>query len=205
MHPDHINDVLDALSHLQTTYRFSSNYILVGHSAGATLTMQVAMSRAWSDTGPSNVQRSSPAVPPIAIVGVCGIYDLPELLVSHTHPVYRTFVTSAFGQRVRDGVDVWKKASPTSGTFDTAAWPSGRYVLLAHGTEDELIGWRQVELMQETLLAQGWTEPGQSERSQRTVEVMPLSGAHDDVWQKGHELARAIETCLQRVFSIARD
>jgi hypothetical protein len=44
MHPDHIVDVPVGISYLKAKAAFGSNYVLLGHSCGATLTFQVVMS-----------------------------------------------------------------------------------------------------------------------------------------------------------------
>ena len=40
-HPDHVVDVSKALAFLENKYNISSGYLLVGHSAGATLAFQI--------------------------------------------------------------------------------------------------------------------------------------------------------------------
>lgn len=199
-HPDHINDILDAIRYLQAEYQFGYRYIIVGHSAGATLAMQAAMSQAWRRTGPNGEPAAPEVTLPVSILGVCGIYDIPQLLASHSHPAYREFITSAFGEQTHDGCDVWAAASPVNREFTRDFWLGGRYVLLAHSVDDELVERKQVENMKDVLVERGWVERDHgSAGAERSFDVLELSGAHNEVWEKGHELARAIETCLQRL------
>ncbi|KAJ9424964.1 hypothetical protein QL093DRAFT_2227464 [Fusarium oxysporum] len=66
-HPDHLEDIWSALNYLQGKYELSNNYILVGHSAGATLAFQLLMS--------GDILASHPKGPlPIAIVGVSAAF-----------------------------------------------------------------------------------------------------------------------------------
>ena len=77
-HPDHINDVLTAMLYLQETYHFRDQYILVGHSCGATLALQVAMKRYWGSQYESTFALELNVEPPRAVVGLEGIYDIPS-------------------------------------------------------------------------------------------------------------------------------
>ncbi|TKA71721.1 hypothetical protein B0A49_05727 [Cryomyces minteri] len=105
-HPDHISDVLRAIAHLQRRFRFGERYILVGHSCGATMALQVAMSRDWGSGLPASSSRSitnttpshPTAVPPLGIVGLEVIYSIPLMLHNHAStPAYRDFILNAFG------------------------------------------------------------------------------------------------------------
>jgi kynurenine formamidase len=72
-HPAHLNDVIAAFSYLQRTYEFGNNYILVGHSCGATLTFQIPNGNGF--------------VPPAGVLGVEGIYYLGRLRDDHEQVV----------------------------------------------------------------------------------------------------------------------
>lgn len=174
-HPDHLEDVVDALVWLQS--RRAADYILVGHSAGATLAFQACLAQ-------------RPGLKhPIAVVGLCGLYDLPALFQNHLdQPVYRAIVEGAFGE----DQSVWKSASPTSGRYETM-WPGGQCVVLAHSCEDELVERDQFERMHKHLLDQGWAE-GPNHRQMHVVEMI---GSHDDIWVRGSEGARAIDACVR--------
>ncbi|KAF1356931.1 Alpha/Beta hydrolase protein [Delphinella strobiligena] len=192
-HPDHVNDILDGLAYLQGTYGFGERYILAGHSAGATLAFQVCMSRCWSLGGAAKT-----VVPPLAVVGLEGIYDIPALIAYHsTRPhsdIYDAFTHSAFGERYQsvegERVDVWGRASPTQGDYERLG--EGVLVVLAHSREDELVEWEQVELVRGVLEQQGWGRGG------RRLEMLELRGRHDEVWEEGGEVARAVEVAVGR-------
>jgi len=194
-HPDHINDVLTALSFLQSNHGLRDDYILVGHSCGATLALQVAMSRHWSSIP------SMRLFPPIGIVALEGLYDMPALVKYHGDmPAYEAFVTKAFGpEYVNDQgekIDVWRSISPTAGNYDES-WKEGRLVLLAHSHEDELVEWEQVELMRDLFVRQGWRVDGEGEGKQgRDLHMLELKGKHDQVWEEGVEAAKAIEKAI---------
>jgi len=48
-HPDHLNDVAGAIAYLQDRYKFGGNYVIIGHSCGATLSLQYVsgVDRRW--------------------------------------------------------------------------------------------------------------------------------------------------------------
>lgn len=189
-HPDHINDVLSALLYLQENYHFEDRYILVGHSCGATLAIQVAMKRYWGSQYESTLALELNVVPPIAVLGVEGLYDLRALVKYHSdESVYRAFVSNAFGPNE----DTWMSVSPASSSDFEDSWQDGKLVVLAHSREDELVEWEQVDLMHKALKCQDWDEVG----GDRRLKLVELSGKHDQVWQEGHELARAVEATVQ--------
>ncbi|TKX23980.1 kynurenine formamidase-like protein [Elsinoe australis] len=213
-HPDHINDILTAITYLQDQYKFTSNYILAGHSCGATLALQVAMSRFWSRTGPSSTPSDSSVpqpVAPISVLGLEGIYDLSALIAHNSSiPAYSDFTIGAFGpqhqapaQGLRQ-VDVWANVSPTSGDYKDSTWPEGRYVLIAHSRQDELVEWEQVDLIERTFKLRGygrWVKNHgrySGQLGDRRFEIMELTGQHHEVWEKGDEVKRAIECAVLR-------
>lgn len=189
-HPDHINDVLKALIHLQETFQFASQYILVGHSCGATLALQVAMKRYWGESTPGIDLKVDP---PLAVLALEGIYDLEALVNAHRDiSAYQEFVVNAFGT----DVSLWNNVSPARADFNHG-WPGGKLIVLAHSHEDELVEWAQVDLQLAALKSQGWRDV-QSD-SERRVRTFELQGKHDDMWIYGEELARAIQTTVQEV------
>jgi len=193
-HPDHIKDVLAALLHLQETYRFEDRYVLVGHSCGAALAFQVAMKRFWGTQYEPTDGFTLNVIPPIAILGVEGLYDLSALVSHHSDdPSYRGFVSNAFG----DDHSLWAAISPVSGDFETS-WPDGKLAAIAHSRDDELVEWEQVDLQHRALKLQGWDEAG----GDRRLKLIELAGKHDQVWQDGRELARAIQLTVQVIKNI---
>lgn len=199
IHPDHIEDVLTAIAHIQRTYGFGSRYLLVGHSCGATLALQVAMKQDW---GGATSTGSEKPVAPVAVLGVEGLYDLPALVSYHADiSAYREFVTTAFGP----DSEVWAAVSPAVSAegLSQAHWPEGRLVVIAHSHEDELVEWEQVERMQQALKTQGFRSGAAGEASAtrdcRQVGLLELHGGHDQVWEEGTELARAVEWTLQEL------
>ena len=187
-HPDHINDVLAAILHLQETYHFEDRYILVGHSCGATLAFQVAMKRYWGSQYESTLALELNVIPPRAFVGLEGIYDIPALVKHHREqPVYTDFICNAFGQ------SGWDVVSPTNAHFEET-WPDGKLVVLAHSSEDELVELEQPELQRKALEAQGWKDSGE-----RRIKSFELKGNHDEVWETG-EAARAVVWTAQELF-----
>lgn len=182
-HPDHVNDVLAAILHLQETYHFNDRYILIGHSCGATLALQVAMRRYWGSQYESTLALELNVEPPLAIIGSEGIYDIPALVAEYSSiPAYRDFVANAFGPDEA----TWKGASPSQADFDES-WPDGRMVVLMHSVDDELVSLKQPERMLVMLKEQGWEE---DEGSQRRVKLVKAQGLkHDEVWQDGEVLA----------------
>ena len=188
-HPDHINDILSALLYLQETYRFSDNYILAGHSVGATLALQVAMKRFWGSQYESTFALELNVVPPVAIVGLEGIYDVPALVSRHAEqPVYRDFVTNAMAP------EDWEAASPARHEDFEESWPDGKMVVLAHSPDDGLVEGEQAEGMREVLEAQGFDGGNGKKR----VKMVELKGEHDEVWQTG-EASRAIEVAVREL------
>ncbi|KAL9571103.1 hypothetical protein ACKAV7_004441 [Fusarium commune] len=180
-HPDHLEDIWSALNYLQGKYELSNNYILVGHSAGATLAFQLLMS--------GDILASHPKGPlPIAIVGVSGIFDLVGLNDRHNGG-YAGFIEAAFG----DDKSAWEKASPARfGSSFRDNWASGKLAMLAWSAEDTLIDEPEIDNMASLLTEQGLK-----------VEVNKhLRGEHDFVWQDGSQIARLVITTLHHLHRI---
>ncbi|KAF8249413.1 alpha/beta-hydrolase [Wilcoxina mikolae CBS 423.85] len=123
-HPDHLNDVLEALRHLREKY-LMREYILIGHSAGATLAFQAL----------GEIQKIGGELPqPKAIYGLEGIYDLTAMV--DEYPDYQGFVEGAFGPK-----DKWPEPLGLQNYKGL--------VVLAHSDQDELLSWRQTEEMKQ--------------------------------------------------------
>ncbi|KAI7459147.1 hypothetical protein KC357_g9203 [Hortaea werneckii] len=201
-HPDHLTDVLDALRHLQDTFGFGTRYLLVGHSCGATLAFQAAMMQLPSSSPPSLV------TPPLALLAVEGLYDLPALISHHADsPIYQHLITNAFGPNPSD----WAAASPAislslspspSQQHQHQQPPGPQLIALAHSRQDELVEWQQVDRMHAALKRSGgWDEVGREEAGGGRLKLIELHGGHDEVWREGGgaELARAVGEVLMVV------
>lgn len=180
-HPDHLMDVYAALAFVQNKYGITSNYILIGHSSGATLAYQLIM-------GHAPLQGCSTVTPPTiylptAIIGIYGIYDLVGLNTRYKGQ-YAEFMGGAFG----DDRQMWHQVSPSlfSGRFKKN-WVGGRYALLADSAEDSLLDSHEVSLMEARLAKEGIN----------LAVVDDLVGDHDFVWKDGSQVARLVSQCLE--------
>ncbi|OJI97540.1 hypothetical protein ASPVEDRAFT_36962 [Aspergillus versicolor CBS 583.65] len=185
-HPDHVADIQTALSFLEAKYNIGKRYVLAGHSCGATLAFQAVM----KPLAPLTSNAGAGYEHPQAILGMAGIYNLRLLRDSHKDiSAYQEFIEGAFG----DDENVWDAVSP--GVVGVDAWEEGRVVVLAHSDSDELCDVAQSEGMKQRL--RGWEE-GRS-NGQRKVHLLSIEGKHDEAWEKGAELARAIVFTLSRL------
>jgi kynurenine formamidase len=211
-HPDHILDVLTALAFLQAKAGFGESYILLGHSCGATLALQVAMGgmKRWicPSLATSSFSPSSSNYPvgkeevkkPIVIVGLNGLYDMPGLIRApgekhqHLQALYEDFTRRAFG----DDEAVWKDISPASvedwGKGEWIAEGEGkgetRKIVLVQSKEDSLVPYWQLEDMRDSF--------SRSSRS-AALEVRELEagGDHNDLWKEGSRLAEIVVDVVQ--------
>ena len=128
-------------------------------------------------TGKQNIKM------PLGLACVEGIYDLKLLRDTHReYPVYQDFLQGAFGAE-----EQWGKASPAQGNIGQT-WKNGKLLALAHSKEDELIDWVQVETMANAL--------GKEKMLGMKRTVIELKGNHDEIWENGAEMARAINMAL---------
>ncbi|KAL1836699.1 hypothetical protein VTJ49DRAFT_4758 [Mycothermus thermophilus] len=182
-HPDHITDVLTGLAFLHrllASTHSSANpiqWILAGHSCGATLAFQaVASPSRWGLPLPPPPPQPQPLhfPKPTALIGFEGLYDLAGFIASPPEHYawlregYREFVSGAFG----DDETVWRAVCPAreggweigseAGEF-VKGWVrewvgddggqsregEGRMkkVVLVQSWEDSLVPWQQVEVM----------------------------------------------------------
>lgn len=185
-HPDHINDVLAAILYLQETYRFGARYVLIGHSCGATLALQVAMKRFWGSQYDPTSALELNVEPPLAIIGVSGIYDVVGLVDDNASvPAYRDLVVNAMGSERK----VWEDASPVKGDY-TEGWEEGKLVVLVHSEDDELVGMEQPEAMWKVLGEQAFSEAPGSEKTRKFVKLAGVK--HDEIWEDGRVFAEII-------------
>ncbi|KAI5205411.1 alpha/beta-hydrolase [Aureobasidium subglaciale] len=195
-HPVHVDDVCNTLALLMDKSRrdvlfdtekggffeypdlggmTNGRYVLCGHSCGASIAMQATSCLANGDLRP-----------PTALLGLEGIYDIPALVATHTHPAYREFVTAAFGQDEK----TWVAASPAN--ISLRNWQGN--VMLVQSEGDELVDMQQTDSMVETLIMGGWESSTSTvkENKGKQVSKVVINCLHDEVWEKGTELAKAI-------------
>jgi acetyl esterase/lipase len=172
-HPDHIIDVRTALRHLNAKYSIDDKYILMGHSAGATLTFQLLMGE---EALRGRVDELAPK--PAAVVGLSGIYDMVNLN-KRFGDNYAGFLGAAFG----DDRQSWVEASPAQyrGNYKNSM-AADRPFMLAASPEDRLIDVPEMDSMIQKLEADG-LEP---------EVVRNLHGDHDDIWSGGSQIAALV-------------
>lgn len=176
-HPDHISDVRLALKFLVDHHGLGEEYILVGHSAGATLALQLLMGK--DALGGREPVLSVPL--PRAVVGISGIYDLVG--VDERHTGYTDFITSAFGSDRKD----WRKDSPATYAGDfSKKWPSEKLAVLAWSNEDSLIDEPEIDAMAAKL----------SQDGVKTSIIKNLTGDHDDIWKEGSQIKQLVKLTL---------
>ncbi|KAG6020911.1 hypothetical protein E4U41_002685 [Claviceps citrina] len=189
-HPKHISDVLEAISFLQQRAGFGNNYILVGHSCGATLAFQAAMNPARWGLGST---AEDFVKPPCMVLGLNGLYDMPDLVENpgapydEYRPMYGQLTRNAFGS----DRDLWKAISPVVVESWATEWPVGRRVMLVQGPEDDLVPYKQGERMRDSLL--------RSKTNKLVVELIDGAGEHDEIWQKGTLLAKLLTRAIDDV------
>lgn len=166
--PEPLDDVCAGIRDLQSKYSFGSNYVLAGHSVGATLAFLAAVK--CKDHG---------IVAPKAVLGLSGIYDFP--LLHQSHPEYEALT---FNSMTR-GAEV--AASPS--VYDAEIYKAAGVscVLLAHSRDDGLVPWNQVDAMTQLL----------QEGGEGYVRVLELFGKHNDIWADGKEVSRAVLAMLE--------
>ncbi|KOS19621.1 Kynurenine formamidase [Escovopsis weberi] len=174
-HPDHLDDVRSAIALLASRYRVGT-YILIGHSAGATLAYQPFMA---PDAAPH-----IPTPVPAGIIGIAGVYDLTGLCARKDG--YEGFIGGAFGDRA-----AWDAASPAKfrGSFAGALAGGAHVSVLAASPADSLVDMPELEAMLEKLRGDGVD----------VVAVRDLTGEHDQIWQEGTQVANLVIDMLNRL------
>ena len=172
-HPDHIDDVIAGIAELQRKYGFGSNYLVAGHSVGATLAFQLALCQQKSWQPPSNSSNTSTenAIdPPSAILGLNGIYSFPAL--HESFPSYVGMTSGALGSDPKIHAAVSPAAYPGSTYASTWTPKHGRrrIVILASSPQDALVDHKQVEVMLEAL-------NGASSSSEYSPDARSMSNA----------------------------
>lgn len=134
-HPCHLNDVQSALRFILNEANINRygyvqkettpQLVLLGHSCGATLISQIALSDPDID---KNVA---------VYMGIEGIYDIPDLL--EEYPDYMSFIQPAFGSETPPQ----QKASPTYMANKAFKHEKAKPFVLVHTHQDELLTPRQ--------------------------------------------------------------
>ncbi|KAF7531964.1 hypothetical protein G7054_g8390 [Neopestalotiopsis clavispora] len=197
IHPRHVHDVLDAFSRLRSLGLSDGRYILTGHSAGACLAFQAILPHTayWGYAGHVKPPR------PIAIIGMNGLYDLPDL-VNNLGPqhhdlrdVYADLLGVAFGD-----VDIWEMASPAR--FVELEVPLQvedklpQLIVLDQSQEDQLVPFNQTEKMENTLSHIGSLE---------VVRGTRCVGRHAAPWEQGYMIYQNVQDVLSEVSKVNKD
>ncbi|KAI2634537.1 alpha/beta-hydrolase [Xylaria nigripes] len=194
-HPDHLDDLRSALVFLQRTYGFGSNYLLVGHSAGATLAFQLL---ATSPPGPASAGLVQPALP-AAIIGFGGVYDLTGIN-ERFDGAYAPFLKGAFGEDPAG----WDRASATgfSGNY-AERWADGKLVLLGWSPDDSLVDEPEIDNMARRLRDRDGfllEDERTGAKGEKTLFVFKdLRGGHHELWRGGEHVARMVWFVLRKL------
>ncbi|KAI9641765.1 Kynurenine formamidase [Ciborinia camelliae] len=182
-HPDHIWDVCSALSYLQSKHSIEDQYLLVGHSCGATLAMQILMGKEFLHSCGIPYESLDFKLPRY-VLGVAGIYDLRLLRDTHSHPAYNEFLTEAFGSNEK----VWDEVSPARFSNFDEFGKSGKVLAFATSRNDELVDEEQIDVMMRNVQD---IDGGVVVKNLKNM----LKGAHNEIWETG-DLADAIDEIL---------
>ncbi|KAK0509675.1 hypothetical protein JMJ35_008069 [Cladonia borealis] len=193
--PDHINDVRDAIKYLQRPggeLEEGKEWIICGHSVGATMALMLAMSPSPSLPSPSTHNHDEygwgheiPLPGLIGVIGISGIYDFTACRDAHPamRDIYDAFITGAFGPEEDGG---WER-----GDVRSAGRRVGRevgVVVVGGSRGDELVEWEQVGAMM------GGLEWEEGEGRKVVVEV---EGGHMDVVEGGVGVGMCVGRCLE--------
>lgn len=191
-----------ALVFLQRTYGFGSNYVLLGHSAGAALAFQLlatsplpSSSTSAPTTGAGTRQAEYPVLP-AAVVAFEGLYDFTGVN-ERFGGEYASFFRSAFG----DDPEGWDVAAPIKfpGNY-TERWTGGEFLLLGWSTDDTLVDEPEADNMAQRLRdVDGFVEGDESAGKKRLLLLKDLRGDHDELWQRGEEVARMVWIALRKL------
>ncbi|GAA5990562.1 hypothetical protein JCM10908_003130 [Rhodotorula pacifica] len=210
-HPAQITDVLSGLDLLTASTLLPgegdspkwdrSRIILLGHSAGAFMCLQVLFDPPKGSCSPPASKQVRDAVEKAFLID--GIYDLPSLL--DEYPSYLSFVSDAFGPP--SSVDAEEDASSSSSSAQIpyalespARWsiPSTAHARrtelhILHSKEDELLSLAQPDFLLQRLSSLG------AFRDRVKVDYETLKGGHYEVVHtKAEALARYVAQALER-------
>jgi kynurenine formamidase len=190
VHPQHVSDVLHGLALLRSFGLTDRSYILSGHSAGACLAFQAIL----QPPRHYGLDYLPEAPCPAAILGLNGLYDLPELVdrpgAAHEHlrDEYELFLSSAFGT----DKGRWPAASPACfGPAEIAErvreGRAPRIVLLDQSTEDQLVPVNQSQRLEANL---------SKVNGLRVVEGHRCAGKHNAPWEQGRMIWESLQDIL---------
>jgi len=168
-YPSHLSDVENALLYLDKEFQISNHYLLIGHSAGATMALEL----------------QNPFLPiPAGLLCVSGIYNFESFIKSHSAiPAYQEIMENAFPDK-----SLWEKASPYTSYLLDLLYEKARMVVISHSEEDELL-----ERMQPLYMLQR-LDKGHLPKT--NVHYLEASGAHDEIWRSGSILAGLVTKSL---------
>jgi len=178
-HPQHVSDILHGLALLRSFGLTDTSYILSGHSCGASLAFQATLQRPQH----YGLEDHPDAPCPAAVLGLNGLYDLPELVsglgASHEQlrDEYEMLLSIAFGA----DKGRWAAASPARfDPADTAArvreGTAPRLVVLDQSAEDQLVPMNQRERLGTSL---------SRVTGLRVIEGHRCTGKHAAPWEQG--------------------
>ena len=190
VHPQHVSDVLHALSFLSAFGLTDGSYILSGHSCGACLAFQAILQSPACYGLKNEVDAPCPA----AILGLNGLYDLPALVdglgSSHEHlrGDYESLLSNAFGKDKNN----WASASPAR--FNPAVI-SGRVrednapqlILLDQSMEDQLVPHSQLERFEADL---------RESEGLSVIRGHRCTGKHAAAWEQGVMIWESVQDTL---------
>ena len=191
VHPQHVSDTLQAFALLRSFGLTDHSYVLSGHSAGACIAFQsILQSPQYYGLSTAN---DAPC--PAAILGLNGLYDLPDLVyalgASHEHlrDEYERMLSNAFGREKNS----WSPASPAR--FDPAKiservreGKAPSLVRLDQSMEDQLVPMIQLEQLRAVLAKVDGMQIFCGDR---------CTGKHAAPWEQGLMLWDSVKDVLQ--------
>ncbi|CZR62044.1 uncharacterized protein PAC_11941 [Phialocephala subalpina] len=182
-HPTHVLDVAHALLYLQEQYHIDGRYILVGHSAGATMAFQLHQSLLLGKALPK----------PSSVLGIAGIYNFESFVESHSGiSAYKEIMHNAFPERKS-----WDEAAPYSSDRNKETlWEHAPIVVISRSEVDELVEKAQASFM---------FERARSMPKATEVHFLEASGAHDQIWSSGDILASLVVKTLGLLTTTPKD
>lgn len=191
IHPQHISDLLHGLIKLRSFGINNHSYILSGHSCGACIAFQ-AILQPPSYYGLSHL---SDAPTPAALLGLNGLYDLPELVyglgVSHDHlsKDYRGILNNAYGTDEKR----WAAISPSRFDVDSIKTrllenKAPALIMIDSSSEDQLVPSNQLEILKKNL---------SNVSGLQTIEGKRCNGDHALPWKQGFPIWQNVKDILE--------